>query len=228
MRVIFNLKLITTMLMVVMVFGACKSGGAGSTSRGGGSGSSTTASAPFKPSSDARKDLGDALHKLSNAFPYRVTETTTTSSSGQAAANETTRVLDFVAADRYRVKLSGGEGSDIELITIGDKSYSKEDGKWTEDPNPQKQNQRVDLEKNLADAIKDVTYAGPETVNGVSCFVYNYTIQMAGYAGTGKTYVRASDGLPLQSDSEFKYQNVESKSHVGYEYNADVKIEAPM
>jgi len=220
--------LITTMLMVVMVFGACKSGGAGSTSRGGGSGSSTTASAPFKPSSDARKDLGDALHKLSNAFPYRVTETTTTSSSGQAAANETTRVLDFVAADRYRVKLSGGEGSDIELITIGDKSYSKEDGKWTEDPNPQKQNQRVDLEKNLADAIKDVTYAGPETVNGVSCFVYNYTIQMAGYAGTGKTSVRASDGLPLQSDSEFKYKNVESKSHVVYEYNADVKVEAPM
>jgi len=214
--------------MVVMVFGACKSGGAGSTSRGGGSGSSTTASAPFKPSSDARKDLGDALHKLSNAFPYRVTETTTTSSSGQAAANETTRVLDFVAADRYRVKLSGGEGSDIELITIGDKSYSKEDGKWTEDPNPQKQNQRVDLEKNLADAIKDVTYAGPETVNGVSCFVYNYTIQMAGYAGTGKTSVRASDGLPLQSDSEFKYKNVESKSHVVYEYNADVKVEAPM
>jgi len=226
MRVIFNLKLIMTMLMVVMVCAACKSGGAGSTSRG--SGTSSTAGAPFKPSSDARKDLSEALHKLSNAFPYRVTETTTTSAGSQAAANETTRVLDFAAADRYRVKLSGGDGGEVELITIGDKSYSKEDGKWTEEPKAQKQNQRVDLEKNLADAIKDVTYAGPETINGISCFVYNYTIQMAGYAGTGKTCVRASDGLPLQSDSEFKYQNVESKSHVGYEYNADVKVEAPM
>ena len=146
-------------------------------------------------------DLGDALHKLSNAFPYRVTETTTTSAGGQTAGNETTRVLDFAAADRYRVKLSSGDGDEVELITIGDKSYSKEDGKWTEEPKAQKQNQRVDLEKNLADAIKDVTYAGPETINGISCFVYNYTIQMAGYAGTGKTCVRASDGLPLQSDS---------------------------
>jgi hypothetical protein len=226
MRVIFNLKLITTMLMVVMVCGACKTKGSGSTPSAGSN--SSSASAPFKPSSDARKDLGEALHKLSNAFPYRVTETTTTSAGSQAAGNETTRVLDFAAADRYRVKLSDGKGGDLELITIGDKNYSKEDGKWTEEHNAQKQNQRVDLEKNLADAIKDVTYVGPETVNGVSCFVYNYTIQMAGYAGTGKTYVRASDGLPLQSDSEFKYQNVESKSHVGYEYNADVKVEAPM
>ena len=213
------------MLMVVMVCGACKTTGSKSTSSAS---SSSSTSAPFKPSSDARMDLGDALHKLSNAFPYRVTETTTTSAGGQTAGNETTRVLDFAAADRYRVKLSGGDGGEVELITIGDKSYSKEDGKWSEEPNAKKQNQRVDLEKNLADAIKDVTYAGPETINGISCFVYNYTIQMAGYAGTGKTYVRASDGLPLQSDSEFKYQNVESKSHVGYEYNADVKIEAPM
>jgi hypothetical protein len=211
--------------MVVMVCGACKTKGSGSTPSA--SSKSSSASAPFKPSSDARKDLGDALHKLSNTFPYRVTETTTTSAGGQAAGSETTRVVDFTAADRYRVKLSS-EGGDLELITIGDKNYSKVDGKWTEEPNPKKQNQRVDLEKNLADAIKDVTYVGPETVNGVSCFVYNYTIQMAGYAGTGKTCVRASDGLPLQSDSEFKYQNVESKSHVGYEYNTDVKVEAPM
>ncbi len=157
MRVIFNLKLITTMLMVVMVCGACKTKGSGSTSSAS---SSSGTSAPFKPSSDARKDLGDALHKQSNAFPYRVTETTTTSAGGQTAGNETTRVLDFAAADRYRVKLSGGDGGEVELITIGDKSYSKEDGKWTEEPNAKKQNQRVDLEKNLADAIKDVTYAG--------------------------------------------------------------------
>jgi len=225
MRVIFNLKLITTVLMVVMVCGACKTKGSGSTSTV--VGNSSSASAPFKPSSDARKDLGDALHKLSNAFPYRVTETTTTSAGGQAA-NETTRVLDFAAADRYRVKLTGGDGGEVELITIGDKNYSKEDGKWTEEPNAQRQNQKVDVEKNLAEAIKDVTYAGPETINGVSCFVYNYTIQMAGYAGTGKTCVRASDGMPIQSDSEFKYKNVESKSHVGYEYKADVKVEAPM
>ena len=80
----------------------------------------------------------------------------------------------------------------------------------------------------IADAIKEVTFMGPETINGVASFAYSYTIQMDSYAGKGKTWVRASDGLPLQSDSEFKYGNVESKSHVGYEYDANVKVEAPI
>ena len=109
---IFKLKVITLMLLFVMVSGACKSG---SPSVGG----SRPGSSPFKPSSDAGKDLGDALRKLNTAFPYRLTETTTTSSGGQAVP-ETTRVVEFAAADRFRVKLSGEKGDDLELITIGD------------------------------------------------------------------------------------------------------------
>ena len=225
MKGIFNFQLIISMILLVIVCGACKTRGAGSTSAG--NGKSSTATQPFKPSSDAAKDLGDALRKLNTAFPYRLTESTTTSAGGKPVGPETTRVVDFAAADRFHVKLGGGQGEDLEFIAIGEKSYSKENGKWSEDAASSTRPKKADLEKSLADAIKDVTSVGPETINGVQCFAYNYTIQMDSVTGKGKTWVRASDGLPLQSDSEFKNGNVESKSHVSYEYNADVKVEAP-
>jgi hypothetical protein len=224
MKGIFNFKLIISLLMLVVVCGACKKAGAGSTSAG--NAKASTASQPFKPSSDAAKDLGDALRKLSTAFPYRLTETTTTSADGKTVGQQTTRVVDFAAVDRFHVKLSSGEGEDLELISIGEKSYSKEKGKWNEEP-AKSNRPKNDPAKDLADAIKDVTLVGPETINGVQCFAYNYSIQLESVTGQGKTWVRASDGLPLQSDSEFKNGNYESKSHVGFEYNADVKVEAP-
>ena len=216
MRWSFRLKMMTVLLLAIAV-GAC---GTGAPSTVG------SKSPPFKPSSDARKDLGDSLRKLSTAFPYRLTETTTTSSAGQSDAQQT-RVVEFAAADRFHVKLSGGQGEDLEMITIGDKGYTKENGKWSEEPANSRRPTKSELEKDLADAIKDVSLVGPEKVNGIECFAYNYTIQFDAVKGSGKTWLRASDGLPLQSDSEFKAETYESKSHVIYEYNADVKIEPP-
>jgi hypothetical protein len=218
MNVILKSKVTLLVLLLVLVCGGCKMGGTNS---------GKSASLPFKPSSDAGKDLGDALRKLSNAFPYRLTEFTTTSADGKPVGQQTTRVVEFAAADRFHVKFIGAdEEQNFELITIGEKSYSKEDGKWNEEAaNPQRK--KIDLQKTLADAIKDVTLVGPETINGVACFAYNYTIQLDQVTGKGKTWVRASDGLPLQSDSEFKAETYESKSHVVYEYNADVKVEPP-
>jgi hypothetical protein len=224
-KVSFNFKVMMSMLLLVMVCGACKTGGTGSAPVG--EGKASRATQPFKPSSDSTKDLNDALRKLNSAFPYRLTETTTTSAGGKPVGRETTRIVEFATADRFHVKLAGDEGEDLELITIGEKSYSKQNGKWNEEATGTRP-KNVDLEKNLADSIKDVTYVGPETINGIQCFAYNYTIKMDAVTGKGKTWVRASDGLPLQSDSEFKYENFESKSHVVYEYNADVKVEAPM
>ena len=221
MNVIFKSKVTLLVLLLVLVCGGCRMGGTNS-------GKSSTAGQPFKPSSDAGKDLGDALRKLSTAFPYRLTEFTTTSSGGQPGGQQTTRVVEFAAADRFHVKFIGNdEEQNLELITIGEKSYSKEDGKWNEEPASPSRPKNIDPQKSLADAIKDVTLVGPEVVNGVQCFVYNYTIQIDRVTGKGKTWVRESDGLPLQSDSEFKHDNDESKSHVVYEYNADVKVEAP-
>ena len=233
MRTIFNFKVMTSLFVMVMLFSACKfakwAGRSESTPATNGN-SSGTAQA-FTPSGDARKDFGDSLRKLKTAYPYRLTETTSATANGQTAVQESTRVVDYAAADRIHMKWTGGTGGDLEQITIGEKRYSKSGGKWSAEAGPsmaQRMNRGMDIEKKLAEAIKEVTFVGRETINGDPCLVYTYTLQLGTYTGTGKAWVGASDGLPHQSDSDFKYGNYESKSHIVYEYKVKVNVEPPM
>ena len=122
----------------------------------------------------------------------------------------------------------------IEAISIGDKHYWYSDGKWTEAslPQSQQEDRGADFAKKLADMIKDVKYVGPETVNGIACYVYNGTFEtsMAGqkWIGKAKVWIGGADGLPDQSDSEFKIATYGGKSHTVYEYGVRVKVEAPI
>src|SRR3984893_15116475 len=100
-----------------------------SSKRGGETSATPTA---FSPSNDARKDVGDALRRLHSAYPYRLTETTSATANGQTAMPENTRVVEFAAADRSHMKWTGGQGGDIEAISIGEKHYWFANGKWTE------------------------------------------------------------------------------------------------
>jgi len=83
----------------------------------------------------------------------------------------------------------------------------------------------------LTKVIKDVKYVGAESVNGVACHAYAYTIdgELAGqrWAGAGKSWISASDGLPRQIDSELDDSSYQAKSHITYEYNVDVKVQKP-
>jgi hypothetical protein len=200
---------------------------------GGRNGSSTTGSA-FTPSTDPRKDLHEALEKLNTAYPYRLTEV----SSGSANDKEMpagTRVVDFAAADRSHATWTSGPLGDTEVITIGDKQYTKlNSGKWTEGPaasGARREGTAERMRDLLAKIIKDVKYAGAETVNGVSCHAYTYSIDgdLAGqqWLGTGKSWIGASDGLPRQIDSELNTSAYQAKSHITYEYNLEFKVEPP-
>src|SRR5881396_2368399 len=137
----------------------------------------------FSPSSDARKDLRDALRKLASNYPYRLTETVSATANGQTAMPESTRVVEFAAADRSHMKWTGGPGGDIEAISIGDKHYWFSNGKWTAGTVPSMLGYRgEDFAKKLAEMVKEVKYVGPETVNGISCYAYTGTFEtmMAG------------------------------------------------
>ena len=194
----------------------------------------STAGPSFTPSNDARKDLREALRKLNSAYPYRLTETMSATANGQTAMPESTRVVEFGAPDRSHMKWTGGPGGDVEAISIGDKHYWFENGKWTAGtvPSSRGQDRAEDFAKKLAEMVKEVKYLGPETTNGVACHAYSFTLEttMAGqnYTGTGKVWIGAADGLPHQSDSEFKVATYANKSHIVYEYNADIKVEKPL
>jgi hypothetical protein len=155
--------------------------------------------------------------------------------NGQPAMQPTTRVVDFAAADRSHLKWTGGSGGDTEMITFGDKHYWNTGGKWSETASASAEaraKKAADMEKMLAEAIKEVKYVGAGTVNGMPCFAYTYALEMnvSGntYTGTGKAWVGAADGLPHQNDSVFKFSSYEQKSHIVYDYDANIKVEKPI
>lgn len=198
-------------------------------------GNSSSHGTAFTPSSDARKDLREALERLNTAYPYRLTE----SSSGTGGGHEVsggTRMVEFAAADRSHAKWTNGPLGDTEVITIGDKQYSKlNNGNWTVG-SPAGLAQRQGMEKRMreliASAVKDVQYIGTDTLNGVPCHAYTYTMEMdvtgQKWAGTGKAWIGSSDGLPHQLDSEMTVNSYKQKSHITYEYNVDFKVEKPV
>ena len=192
--------------------------------------SSRTASS-FSPSSDARKDVRDALLKLNSAYPYRLTEISSMSGNGQNMP-ETTRVVEFAAANRSHMKWTGGPGGDIEAISIGDKHYWFSDGKWTAGSIPSQMGSRgEDFAKKLGEMVKEVKYIGPETVNGLACHAYTGTFEttLGGqqWIGNAKVWIGAADGLVHQSDSDFHAGPYSGKSHLVYEYNSNIKVEPP-
>ena len=188
----------------------------------------------FTPSNDPRKDVGEALERLNTAYPYRLTEVSSDSASGKEMP-EGTRVVDFAAADRSHAKWTSGPLGDTEVITIGDKSYTKlNGGKWIESAAVSASRREGTAERMrdlLAKVIKDVKYVGTDSVNGVACHAYTYTIdgELGGQrsAGTGRSWIGASDGLPRQIDSELNVSSYQAKSHITYEYNVKVEVAKP-
>src|ERR1041384_1420891 len=198
-------------------------------------GSSSSHGTAFTPSNDARKNFQETLERVNRAFPYRLTETS--SSTGPSPGSEIsggTRVAEFAAADRFHVKWTNGAIGNTEIITIGDKQYSKlNNGKWTVGApsgfSPLLQEKR--MREMMASAVKDAHYIGTETINGVPCYAYTYTmeIEVSGqkWTSTGKSWIGSSDGLPHQLDSETTVSSYKQKPHVTYEYNVDIKVEKP-
>lgn len=223
---------IAVALLGTLVLAGCSMLHRETASTASGSGPAKTDAAP---TGDARQNVGDALRKLQTAYPYRLTETTSTTINDKEVASVTTRVVEFAAADRSHAVISGGSGGNYETITIGDKRYWKTNGTWTEGTAPSNAARAKFAEKMegaLASMTKDVKSAGSESVNGVACYVYAYTIEMKlesyTFSGTGKTWIGTADGLPHQTDYEMKTGMYNQKSHVVYEYNVSAKIEKPI
>src|SRR6266567_8437371 len=235
MKLRLNFKLIRSLIVLAALpLVGCTSGQFRKETSGSSSGNapSSTIGSAFSPSNDPRKDVRAALAKLNSAYPYRLTETATATANGQTGP-ESTRVVEFAAADRSHMKWTGGPGGDIEAISIGDKHYWFSGGKWSEGTMPATLGYRgEDFANKLAEMVKEVKYVGPETVNGMSCFAYTGTFEtvMAGqkWSGTAKVWIGADDGLTHQSDSDFNAANYGGKSHTVYEYNVNIRVEPPV
>ena len=193
-------------------------------------GSAAQASA-FSPSSDALKDLREAIFRLNTAYPYRMTEKMSPLAQGERSMATGTRVVEYAGPDRIHMKWTGDATGDVEAITIGDKHYWYSDGNWTEGSRPAA-GAGADFTNRLADMIKNVKYVGPETVNGVAYHLYTCTFDGStngqSWSGTSKLWIGVADGLIHQNDSDVRFSGYSGKSHMVYEYNLNFKIEKPV
>src|SRR5713226_395278 len=152
----------STALVLLLLLAGCsltRKSESNSSSEGIGKPPGSTRTTAFKPSGEARKDLGEALRKLKTAYPYRLAEIASATMDGKTAMPDSKRVVEYAAPDRSHMTWTGGMGSDVEEITIGEKQYWYSDGKWTESPGrsaEEKARVGAELEKTLAEATKEV------------------------------------------------------------------------
>ena len=181
----------------------------------------------FDPKADPRKNLKEAYLKLQTAYPFRLTETTTSTAGDNAKMPPTVRVAEYAAADRIHTTLNGTELG----ITYGDKHYTYSNGKWVETGQPPRASP-ANMEKLLASSLKDVRRVGEETVNGVPCFAYTadfeWNIGNQHSTATSKTWIGLADGRPHQVDGDWKVATYSTKSHIVYEYNVDIHVDKPV
>jgi hypothetical protein len=218
-----DLKVSATVALILLFITA------GACSHSVGNGSSTNKSASATSPSDARANPLDAMMKAFKAQldlkAYRVRMET----SGPGTGSQT-RIAEYVAPDRFHMK-----GDKDEMIVIGPAAYMKAGDRWMKSP--------VDMSNMIAsvrdpkflDELRkstDVSFVGPEVLEGTPALVYTYTMTNAfgtNMTTSSKSWVRASDGVPLRVESESTINGEKHRVVVTYyDFNADIKIEPPM
>jgi hypothetical protein len=197
--------------------------------------------ATFNSGKNARDALVKALKAKLDAKSYRIKVV----QFGEGG-RKSTQQADYVAPDRYNVttevKMGDWNSGRQEMIVVGQYAYSKTaGGKWQRlKVDPQKlEFARVRdrmLIENLSKA-KDINVEFSGGVqDGLQAFVYQQTIAAEPKIVTrSKTtiWVGAASGLPqkmeIVADTNFDGKLLRIKSTTNYyDYNADIRIEAPM
>lgn len=206
---------------------------------GGGSALPPRAASTFRDS--AREALIKALTAKLNARSYRMKQVQTTN-----VGLGNTQQADYVAPDRYHfiaeANTGARNGARQEMILIGQRAYSKTaGGTWQETQvDPQKlemtrMRDRMVIENLRKAQDADIKFSGG-VQDGMQAFVYEQTIRAAPKIVTRSrttTWVGVADGLPrkleITADTDFDGRALTLKSTTTYyDYNADIRIEAPL
>jgi hypothetical protein len=211
--------------------------------------SSPTQQVANAPLSGAGGDATDAIFRayrgMVQAKSYRM-KIMSPDATGKMATLET---IEVIPPDRSHVVLDAGGGITSEYITIGNATFSKTgDAAWAKLPvdTATGAGSKPDLtdSKSIDEfrkSVSDVHLVGAENLDGNPTQVYQFKVSrtMTSTAGTtlitgvGKLWVAVSDGLPRKADSDstmqFSGRSTAVKSTIlYYDYNADIKIEAPV
>jgi hypothetical protein len=156
---------------------------------------------------------------------YRMRMETTSSKTGPQVT-----VAEFVAPDRFH-----WTGAQNEMIVIGSSAYMKVGGRWTRSPVDAGAIVSMVRDPAFLDELSksaNVRMLGQDILDGTQAVVYEYSLANLGGTGmssTSKSWVRASDGLPLKVESTGSLNGVKTRTLITYyDFNTDIKIEPPL
>jgi len=172
---------------------------------------------------EPRQALLDGYRLQTRIKSFRIRSTT-------AAKTTSTTVLEYVAPDRFRMVTERAET----VVTPGATYVRYKGGRWAIAP--------VDVSeliarfrepkelKEIADpaVTKDFKALGPEILDGDQTFVYQYTSAPAEQAAVSKVWLLAPSGLPKKKEADSEYGSEKIHSTQVFEYDRDIKIEAPI
>ncbi len=187
----------------------------------------TAASVAVAPSGDAKEAVVAATKKQLTSGPYRSTTTIVTSDGTTELTGE------VIPPDRMRVKSEA-----MEMIYVGQDSWAKSSGEWEKSKMPGSgvlaQFTEAFMDE-MAGTMSDVKFVGPGEANGTPAWVYSYTSDLSKATtmkmdskSAVKVWIGVADGLIHKQEIDGEAMGIKSKTTQVVEYDASIKIEAPV
>ena len=171
---------------------------------------------------DARADLIASFAKLKTAYPYRLTETSTSSFSRV----QTVRVDELAGPHEVHSSWNAGPHRG-ELVETHGRTWWKRNGKWVEEPrDPDPSDAEIDVAELVASGLTGVERSGSERLGGASTTVYTFRFRLYDADGTGKAWIGA-DGLPRRAEATIAVEGVTMTTKLVYEFGVPIHVQAP-
>ncbi len=145
-----------------------------------------------------------------------------------SGSNKMNMDIEFVAPDRFHVKNSAS----MEFIVIGKDTFLKSNGSWKKFPanmGDSISKMRDAFTEEGMKSLKDVEFAGEESVNGKSALLYKYkgeTVKDAN-AYNSRLWIGKDNGLPLKIEVEYPGGGLVKQMTTNYDYETKVSIDPP-
>jgi outer membrane lipoprotein-sorting protein len=213
-----------TLLALLSVCAACSNPPAppGGENVGAGTAGSGGAAA-VSPNQNPLDMLIKSMQAQLNAKSLRARMTNT---SAQGTYNAT---IEYASPDRYHLVMP-----QTEMIAIGNDAYMKAGGRWMKAPMNAGQLINQFRDPKMVEELRrttDVKYAGTETLDGQTMYVYEYTLDEVAGKGAkarAKTWISPGDMLPRKTEVDGEAGGIKSHTTIIYsDYDSDIKIELP-
>lgn len=243
-------KIFLVAVLVFLTLAACKSETVGENPKESGGGSTAKQAV-------AESDPKAALVSSMKSFQEEKSWVADVNNSNDVALQAAMKMqVKYSAPDDFQIETASGANK-LQMISVGGQTFLQTNGKWQKAPPSVNVGQMINNWKEAfsdqkLQAFRNIEFAGKETVDGKELSIYTYEIdQQAAMPdemknqmtdemkaklaevqseNKAKIWIDAEKNLPARMEMTMKMtkpQQVTQKMSVNYDYDREVKIEAP-